>query len=355
MIDKRTYTDDNIRRIVAKYKVDYQLAQRAIFALGLVEALAKTGLQFTFKGGSSQMLLFPSPKRLSTDVDILVEPDCDIDKAIEKASAVFPFVSCEESIRKTSKSISKKHYRFKYQSPQNGRFVHVLLDVLFAKNNYPKEIEAPLKNDFLIEDEQSALKIRIPCPECLLGDKLTAFAPHTIGISFFSDGFNSDKRLEVIKQFFDIGTLYDLCEEFPFVRETYIATAKDEIAYRGNTSSIDECLSDSFQASLCILTWGKLYSEDYINYVEGFKRIAGHIVGAKLNPNSAYLYAAKIMLLCACIKQSVNPFGMVIEKQPLFSQRPYSTVNKVAKIAPEAFDIAAKAIRIFVGEDAKLL
>ena len=26
MIDKRTYSDDNIRRIVATYKVDYELA-----------------------------------------------------------------------------------------------------------------------------------------------------------------------------------------------------------------------------------------------------------------------------------------------------------------------------------------
>ena len=77
MIDKRTYTDENIQRIVVTYKVDYELAQRAVFALGLVEALVRSGLQFTFKGGSSAMLLFPAPKRLSTDVDILVNPGTD--------------------------------------------------------------------------------------------------------------------------------------------------------------------------------------------------------------------------------------------------------------------------------------
>ena len=77
MIDKKTYTDENIQRIVVTYKVDYELAQRAVFALGLVEALVRSGLQFTFKGGSSAMLLFPAPKRLSTDVDILVNPGTD--------------------------------------------------------------------------------------------------------------------------------------------------------------------------------------------------------------------------------------------------------------------------------------
>ena len=93
MIDKRTYTDENIQRIVATYKVDYELAQRAVFALGLVEALVRSGLRFTFKGGSSAMLLFPAPKRLSTDVDILVEPGADVEKAIKthpSSSLSFP-------------------------------------------------------------------------------------------------------------------------------------------------------------------------------------------------------------------------------------------------------------------------
>ena len=44
MIDKKTYSDENIQRIVATYKVDYELAQRAVFALGLVEALVRSGL-----------------------------------------------------------------------------------------------------------------------------------------------------------------------------------------------------------------------------------------------------------------------------------------------------------------------
>ena len=140
MIDKRTYTDENIQRIVATYKVDYELAQRAVFALGLVEALVRSGLQFTFKGGGSAMLLFPAPKRLSTDVDILVEPGTDVEKAIKDASVIFPFLSYEESIRKTSKSISKKHFKIKYQSPRTGYPVNVIVDVLFAENRYPKRI-----------------------------------------------------------------------------------------------------------------------------------------------------------------------------------------------------------------------
>lgn len=53
------------------------------------------------------MLLFDIPKRLSTDVNILVNYDYDIDSYIKKASSIFPFVSVEESVRSTS----KKHFQ----------------------------------------------------------------------------------------------------------------------------------------------------------------------------------------------------------------------------------------------------
>ena len=93
MIQKETYSLENIKRIREKYNVDPELAQRAVFALGLVEALVKAGTQFVFKGGSSLMILFEVPKRLSTDVDILVEPNYDIETHIKKAAEIFPFIS----------------------------------------------------------------------------------------------------------------------------------------------------------------------------------------------------------------------------------------------------------------------
>ncbi len=117
MIKKETFTLENIQRIIKEYKVDPELAQRTVFALGLVEALRKVDLKFIFKGGSSLMLLFDLPKRLSTDVDILVNKDCDIDSYINKVASIFPFTSVSESVRTTNKSISKKHYKFTYLSP----------------------------------------------------------------------------------------------------------------------------------------------------------------------------------------------------------------------------------------------
>lgn len=346
MISIESFFDSNIKRVCKEYKTPYELTQRAIYALGLVEVLRKVGLDFVFKGGSSMMLLFETPKRLSTDADILVSPDCDIDSYVKKASVLFPFVSYEESIRKTSKTISKKHYKFHYKSPNSNKMVTVLLDVLFAENSYAKTLDILLKNDFLIDDGNGPLLVKVPTPESLLGDKLTAFAPHTIGINFFNDDFSNDKRLEVIKQFYDVATLFDISHDFKEVRNTYLNVAKEEIEYRGGKYSIDECLMDSFNSALSILSLGKFSSDDYRNYVEGFKRISEHIVGIRLNPNNAYLPAAKIMLLSACILKDVDPFALDIKQKDLIENPPYNKINRLVKVQPEAFDIAATAIEI---------
>jgi hypothetical protein len=89
MISIESFFDSNIKRVCEEYKTPYELAQRAIYALGLVEVLRKVGLDFVFKGGSSMMLLFETPKRLSTDADILVSPDCDIDSYVKKHLCCF--------------------------------------------------------------------------------------------------------------------------------------------------------------------------------------------------------------------------------------------------------------------------
>ena len=346
MISIESFFDSNIKRVCEEYKTPYELTQRAIYALGLVEALRKVGLDFVFKGGSSMMLLFETPKRLSTDADILVSPDCDIDSYVKKASAIFPFISCEESMRKTSKTISNKHFKFHYKSPNSDKTFTILLDVLFAENNYTKTIDVLLKNKFLIDDGKGPLLVKIPTPESLLGDKLTAFAPHTTGINFFNDDFSNDKRLEVVKQFYDVATLFDICHDFKEVRNTYLNVVKEEIEYRGGEYSIEECLMDSFNSALSILSLGKFSSDDYRNYVEGFKRISEHIVGVRLNPNNAYLHAAKVMLLSVCILKDVDPFKLDIKKKELIEEPPYNKINRLIKIQPEAFNIAATAIEM---------
>ena len=345
MIKQETFTKANIDRIVSEYKVDYELAARAAFALGLVEALSKVGAEFIFKGGSSLMLLFDSPKRLSTDVNILVPPDYDIESCLDKASKIFPFKGIEESVRKTNKKISKRHFRITYASTNSDKDFSVLVDVLFADNHYKKTLHVPVNNRLLLCEGEDYY-VNVPSAESLLGDKLTAFAPHTIGINFFNEDYSNDKRLEVIKQFYDVSCLFDASKEYAVVKETYEKIAEDEIGYRELKIEPDDCLLDSFNAALSILSLGRFCKDDYQNYVSGFKKIMGHILSKRLNPNNASVEAAKIMFLSACLLKNVDPFSHKIEEQELLKDKPINQINFLRKTDKTAFNYAATAIAI---------
>ena len=58
-------------------------------------------------------------------------------------------------------------------------------------------IEKSIKSD-LIKVEGPQLQVLVLGIECILGDKLTAFAPHTIGVPL-----HANKDMEIIKQFYD--------------------------------------------------------------------------------------------------------------------------------------------------------
>ena len=351
MIKRETFTLENIQKIQKEFKVDPNLAQRAIFALGLVEALRKVNADFIFKGGSSLMLLFNIPKRLSTDIDILVEKDYDIYHYIVEAAKIFPFTSVEESIRNSFKNISKKHYRFTYLSPINNRKIAVLLDVLFGENKYKELITKPIKNSLLVTDENDYY-IKMPSVESLLGDKLTAFAPHTIGIKYNNDNYSNDKRLEVIKQLYDIVILFDISNDYEKVKNTYFDIAKQEIAYRNINITPKECLLDTFNTALSLLSWGKFNEYDYRELVEGVNKIQMHIVKRDFNMNSTPIYAAKIMFLSACLIKDVNPFSIKISHKDPISKPPFNKINFILKNNEFiAFDYAVAALEILYSKE----
>lgn len=346
MIKKETFTLENIQRIQKEYKVDPELAQRTVFALGLVEALRKVDLQFIFKGGSSLMLLFDVPKRLSTDVDILVNKNCDIDSFINKVANIFPFTSVSESVRITNKSISKKHYKFTYLSPIKNREITVLLDILFSDNNYAKTITKPINNGFLITEGEDYY-VTIPTIESILGDKLCAFAPHTTGIKYHNEDFSNDKRLEVIKQFYDVVSLFDIAKDFKAVRDTYFKTAEEEIAYRNLDITPIDSLKDSFDTALSLLSWGKFNKVDYPELVDGVNKIKMHIVNRSFSMNSTAIYAAKVMLLSACLIKDVDVFNLEIKNKDPLKEPPYNQINFILKNKEqEAYNIAVTAIEI---------
>lgn len=295
MLSRQMYTGEYIQELYERTGNDPALLERVIYAFGLLETIRRVELPFCFKGGTSLMLLLDHPKRLSTDIDIIVEPGIDIDVYIQRAGEIFPFVDVEEHVRVGKNNIEKRHFRFKYRSPKSGRDVTILLDVLFEKIQYNSTVELPIQNELLLT-EGDDLSVIIPDVNGILGDKLTAFAPHTTGIPF-----GVTKELEIVKQLFDCGALFDAMDDYEEVCASYNKIVKSEMGYRGLTIPPEDVLKDTIKGSLCIASRGQSYGDDYIYYRDGISRIRNHILGGKFSGDIAGAYASRVLYIASAM------------------------------------------------------
>lgn len=260
MITRENYGEEHIRQLQLQSRKDPQLIERALYALGLLEALKQTGMDFIFKGGSCLMILLPQVMRLSTDIDIIVSPGTDVRGFIERASVIFPFVRYEEQVRVGKNNIEKRHFKFTYFSPVRKDDFYILLDVLYEENHYEELVQKEIKNDLLLTEGEN-LTVPVPSVDCILGDKFTAFAPHTTGVPI-----RANKDLEVMKQFYDIGTLIREHENFGNVLKTYKRIVASETGYRGKDYSLEDVLQDTISSAVIIASRGKAGAEDYPVY-----------------------------------------------------------------------------------------
>ena len=295
MLRADNFTEEHIRALQQNSGRDPILIERSIYAFGLLEALCRVKLPFIFKGGTSLMLLLEHPMRLSTDIDIIVPPDTDIDHYLEEAGKIFPFRQKEEQVRVGKNNIVKRHFKFIYDSPVNKALLYILLDVVFEDNPYTNIVVREINNDFLLTDPELT-QVSLPSVEDILGDKMTAFAPHTTGIPF-----DIGKDMEIMKQFYDISCLLDVVENFTLVSETFHRVAQKELMYRGLDVSTEKVIIDSLNAAFCIASRGRVQKDDYKKYVKGIRDVRNHIYAERYSPETAAHQAPKLMYALACL------------------------------------------------------
>lgn len=295
MLLRENFTKDHISKLRTETGADSAILERTVFAFGLLEAIRSVGLPFIFKGGTSLLVMLDNPKRLSTDIDIIVIRGTDIDAFIDKAGKIFPFDRVEEHKRKVVSGLEKRHFRFFFQSPLTGKEINILLDVVFEDNPYLKLSECVISNRLLLSEGEDML-VTVPDKNCILGDKLTAFAPNTTGIPF-----GIDKELEIIKQFFDCWTLLQEMDDFKTVADVYFNISRIELNYRGLNITPKDCLKDTIDSCICVLGRGSIRQEEYLNLSSGIDAIKGHIFDGRFSGEIACVYASEIMYLAACL------------------------------------------------------
>ena len=310
------------------------MIERTLYAFGLLEALRRVGLEFIFKGGTSLLLLLPHPKRLSTDIDIVIKPGTDVEAYIEKAGQLFPFTAKEEQIRQESGNLVKRHFKFTYDSPVRKAPLYILLDIVFEQNLYARIVEKEIQNELLLTTGEN-LSVKLPSVDCLLADKLTAFAPHTSGIPL-----GKNKDLEVIKQFYDVCTLIDQFENCDDVRNAYFALSTIELGYRGEGVTCKEALEDSLQAAICIGSRGKFLQPDFPSYLQGTRDITNHIFDGAFSMEVASSLAPKVIYLATCLLTGAT-FDKNAELEALkienLTQEDLKTMKSLRKLKTDSY------------------
>ena len=183
----------------------------------------------------------------------------------------------------------------------------------------------------------------MPSVDCILGDKLTAFAPHTTGIPL-----GIGKELEIIKQMYDVAALIDVFDDFEDVYNSYMAIVETEINYRGLDISANEVLMDTIDTAACIAGRGQI-GHEYPMYLAGIKSISTHIYDERYSAEKAVQSACKTMYLAACILRKSN-FEKVIDCNLYLDcnigKSNYSKLSKLRKFNAEAFAYVVKTVEL---------
>ena len=349
MISPRSFTEDWILEVSRRYKAQKILMEKNIRALSLLEGLAESKLQFVFKGGTALMLMQKEPRRLSIDIDIIVPPqEADIDSVLQSVVETKGFVRVEKKIRQQGNKVPKCHYKLFYNSVVEGKVSRVLLDVLFEQVLYSRLVEIPIESPFIVNDGD-ARRVKVPDFNNILADKMTAFAPRTVGVPYRKG--NVDRGMEIIKQLYDIDVLFDKVNDIRTITSTYRAFAEQETRYREAKFTVEDILRDTMDNALAICFRRDHNGAEFSVLALGFKQVDNHIFSESYHLEKGILSAAKTAYVASLIFSQADEIvrfdrSRMSEMMEWNIADPnYSKLNKLKKTNQEAFFYLSLALR----------
>ena len=312
MIKDNCFTEEWLEQFKKKKehkRIDKIILEKMIYALHLLERLKVNGLDFVFRGGTSLLLLLKEGNRFSIDIDIVCKIERkDLEKILNKVVETSHFTAWKlDEHRSYQPGVPKAHYKFSFNTKQQGSGT-ILLDVLVEDSIYPAHCEMPVDTKWI--ETKSETLVTVPTIDAITGDKLTAFAPNTIGIPYFKGKDNQSFSMEICKQLFDLSRLFEHIEDIQMVTKSFMTFAKQEINYRKNGGLKDELtpqmvLQDIIDTCLIITKRGGSTIDEKQKFIElqkGIKSFGfGFLMSGHFRIDDAILAAARIAHLAAKI------------------------------------------------------
>lgn len=312
MIKEHCFTDewlDSFKKQKEHKRIDKAILEKMIYALHLLERIKTNGLDFVFKGGTSLVLLLEEGNRFSIDIDIICNTDREtLETILNKVIDSSNFKSFElDEHRSYKEGVPKAHYSFAFDSATKGKYSGtILLDVLIETSIYPELTEKPVQTKWI--ETENETKIVVPSIDAITGDKLTAFAPNTVGIPYFKGKDQQPFSMEICKQLFDLSKLFERIENMEIIAQSFEAFAIQEIEYRKTETSDltpEKVLQDTIDTCAILAKKGKGSADEKQKFTELQKGIRAFGTGFLMNGNfridDAVPAAARIAYLCAKI------------------------------------------------------
>lgn len=352
MIKKKCFKNNWIMSKRQEMGTDPILVEKAIYAFELIGNLIENCINLIFKGGTGLMLLIPGFKRLSIDIDIMIteSENESLNNVFNRIIKESIFNRWEEDKRSLNYKITKRHFKFYYTPSVEKRESYILLDIVQSNysflNTIKRSIVLPL---FEIEKE---IKVMVPTINTYFGDKLTAFAPNTIGIPY-----GKNKSMEIIKQLFDLGILFEHITDIKEIGQIYKRISQIEASYRDIKTPINTFLNDSINASflICQLDFRGSIKDKYTKELrDGIRRIKSHIIGGKYSHLNAKEDASKVACIASLIRNNrlnVNIENLKLERnyfdkiKDINLPNEFNILNKLKVVSPESFYLWAIATK----------
>ena len=148
--------------------------------------------------------------------------------------------------------------------------------------------------------------------------------------------------MEIIKQLYDIGNLFDKVSDLNIIKTTFYKFAKTELTYRNNQKLNEkEVLEDIYQTSLCIASRGADGIGNFEELQLGIQRIRAYIFSESYHIEKAIIQASKVAYLITLIENNatvIERYGNPLQMKDWQINEPMNNkLNKLKKSNPEAF------------------
>lgn len=317
--------------------------EKSLHALALLERLAVSGLRFTFKGGTCMLLHLSQLRRISVDIDIVcIEGMPRITPILSQIGQQFPFIRWDEHERRLDRRPRRKHFRFFYRSMDpNNPEPFVFLDIVHEPVAHPFVEMKPVVASFIETVDPPC--VEVPTLNGLLGDKLTAFAPETVGVRY-----HRQMDQQIIKQMFDVGELFPLSTDLSHVRTAHEASFNAENGFRQNRFTRNQALDDSIETAFRIgqldLSGERAWNQVNRNIlVSGISAINPTLVSDEYTLQSAKLSASRAAILGALLRMGQLSFAPYRYSPAQVAGLPrgltgrYAVLNPLRETATEAY------------------